>query len=195
MNNLKWVNKAMILGLSFFLAVLIIKPIGVSTEFSVVSGIIHNAFDSELISENPEAENGYESTNAYYNKSGGSIAKKIKNPINYGFIFVLSIPLGAYLAFKLTNKVKSKNETSNYKKENNLTVKKSFLEKYTASFISGFLLIFGARMAGGCTSGHMMSGIMQGSVSGFIFAASVFIVAIPVAIFVSNKNKDERVGL
>lgn len=195
MNNLKWVSKAIILGLSFFLAVLIIKPIGVSTEFSVVSGIIHNTFASELISENPEAENGYESTNAYYNKSGGSIAKKIKNPINYGFIFVFSIPLGAYVAYKLTNRGKSKDNNNNYNKSNVLTIKKSFLQKYTASFISGFLLIFGARMADGCTSGHMMSGIMQGSVSGFIFAASVFIVAVPLAIFVSNKTKDERVGL
>ena len=28
-------------------------------------------------------------------------------------------------------------------------------------------------MADGCTSGHMFSGMMQGSVSGYIFAASV----------------------
>ncbi|WP_300643307.1 YeeE/YedE thiosulfate transporter family protein [uncultured Helicobacter sp.] len=27
--------------------------------------------------------------------------------------------------------------------------------------LGGFLLLYGARMAGGCTSGHMMSGIMQ----------------------------------
>lgn len=193
--ELKWVKKAMILGLSFFLAVLIIKPIGVSTQFSVLSGIIHSTFDNELISGNPEAENGYESSNAYYDKSGGSIAKSIKNPINYGFIFVLAIPLGAYLAFKLTNKDKIGDKNVNSKNDNNLTVNKSFIEKYTASFVSGFLLIYGARMAGGCTSGHMMSGIMQGSVSGFIFAAAVFIVAVPVAIFVSNKNKNERVGL
>lgn len=190
MNDLKWIKKAMVLGLSFFLAVLIIKPIGVSTQFSVLSGIIHNTFDSELITENPQAESGYESTNAYYNKSGGSIAKNIKNPINYGFIFVLAIPLGAYAAFKLTN-----NGKVNDKKTNILTVEKGFIQKYTASFVSGFLLIFGARMAGGCTSGHMMSGIMQGSVSGFIFAGAVFIVAIPVAMFVSNKNHKERVGL
>lgn len=195
MNDLKWIKKAMVLGLSFFLAVLIIKPIGVSTQFSVLSGIIHNTFDSELITENPQAESGYESTNAYYNKSGGSIAKNIKNPINYGFIFVLAIPLGAYAGFKLTNKEKVNDKKTNIKKNNILTVEKGFIQKYAASFVSGFLLIFGARMAGGCTSGHMMSGIMQGSVSGFIFAGAVFIVAIPVAMFVSNKNHKERVGL
>ena len=48
--------------------------------------------------------------------------------------------------------------------------------------MGGFIFLFGARLADGCTSGHMMSGIMQGSVSGFVFAIAVFVVAIPVAL-------------
>ena len=54
------------------------------------------------------------------------------------------------------------------------------------SFIGGLLLLFGARMAGGCTSGHMMSGIIQGSVSGYIFAAVVFAIAIPTSIIIKK---------
>lgn len=42
------------------------------------------------------------------------------------------------------------------------------------SFIGGFLLITGARMAGGCTSGHIISGGMQLALSSWIFAAVVF---------------------
>jgi uncharacterized protein len=42
------------------------------------------------------------------------------------------------------------------------------------SFIGGFILIIGARMAGGCTSGHILSGGMQLSVSSLIFAIFVF---------------------
>jgi len=42
------------------------------------------------------------------------------------------------------------------------------------SFIGGFILIFGARMAGGCTSGHILSGGMQLAVSSLVFAAFVF---------------------
>jgi hypothetical protein len=42
------------------------------------------------------------------------------------------------------------------------------------AFIGGFLIIFGARMAGGCTSGHIISGITQLSISGFVFAIGVF---------------------
>lgn len=46
--------------------------------------------------------------------------------------------------------------------------------RYRNTFIGGFLLIFGARLAGGCTSGHIISGMTQLSVSAFIFAAGVF---------------------
>jgi uncharacterized membrane protein YedE/YeeE len=47
-------------------------------------------------------------------------------------------------------------------------------KRYRDAFIGGFLIVFGARIAGGCTSGHIISGITQLSVSGFIFAAGVF---------------------
>lgn len=37
------------------------------------------------------------------------------------------------------------------------------------SFIGGFLLVYGARLAGGCNAGHILSGGSQTAVSGFIF--------------------------
>ncbi len=42
------------------------------------------------------------------------------------------------------------------------------------AFIGGFLIIIGARMAGGCTSGHILSGGMQFALSSFVFAIFVF---------------------
>ncbi len=42
------------------------------------------------------------------------------------------------------------------------------------AFIGGFLLITGARMAGGCTSGHILSGGMQLALSSIVFALFVF---------------------
>ena len=47
-------------------------------------------------------------------------------------------------------------------------------KRYRDAFIGGFLIVFGARIAGGCTSGHIISGMTQLSVSGFVFAAGVF---------------------
>ena len=46
--------------------------------------------------------------------------------------------------------------------------------RYADAFLGGFLILFGARLAGGCTSGHIISGITQLSVSGLLFAATVF---------------------
>ena len=43
------------------------------------------------------------------------------------------------------------------------------------AFTGGFLLIFGARMAGGCTSGHILSGGMQLAFGSLFFAVFVFI--------------------
>lgn len=63
---------------------------------------------------------------------------------------------------------------------------KSDIRRYFPSFLGGFILLYGARMADGCTSGHMMSGMMQGSISGYIFAACVFAVAIPSALLVGR---------
>jgi len=47
-------------------------------------------------------------------------------------------------------------------------------QRYFNAFLGGVLIIFGARLAGGCTSGHIISGITQLSVSGLLFAAAVF---------------------
>lgn len=186
MKDIKWMGKAMVLGISFFIAVLLVKPVGVSTQFSVITGMIHSIVDPGVITENPDSKSGYESTNAYYNKSEGKLAKSIKNPLNYSFIFFLAIPLGGYLGYFLLDK-KKKAAQPKTNRTNMIPAEKFDIKDYVPSFVSGILLLYGARMAGGCTSGHMMSGIMQGSVSGFLFAAAVFVVAIPVAIFASNK--------
>jgi len=42
------------------------------------------------------------------------------------------------------------------------------------AFTGGFLLLFGARLAGGCTSGHIISGGMQLAFSSWVFAFFVF---------------------
>lgn len=184
----KWINYGLVLGAVFFLAVLVIKPIGVSTQFSVLSGIIHSFIVPNVITEDAERESGYKSTNAYYDKSDGKLAADIKNPLNYDFIFVLAIPLGAYTGY-LMNRNRKKSEMSDVGAIPELPKQKqSFWRLYLPSFIGGFLILFGARMADGCTSGHMMSGIMQGAVSGYIYAAAAFAVAIPTAIIIGKRN-------
>ena len=50
----------------------------------------------------------------------------------------------------------------------------SAIKRVIWSFVGGFLIITGARMAGGCTSGHILSGGMQLVLSSFVFAIFVF---------------------
>lgn len=186
MRKNNWLKGAIILGLSFFFAIFLVKPVGVSTQFSVLSGIIHSSIDKNVIIEDSSRDSGYRSTNEYYDKSDGKLAEEIKEPFNYGFIFVLAIPLGAYFGSRLLKK-KEKISNIDNKESCSLNVdNKNFFKTYAPSFIGGFILLFGARMADGCTSGHMMSGMMQGSISGYVFAAAVFLTAIPTAIFIKK---------
>ena len=61
------------------------------------------------------------------------------------------------------------------------------------SLIGGFILIFGARMAGGCTSGHIISGGMQLAVSSLVFAAFVFAgLLVTGRIFYGKENFNKR---
>ena len=61
-------------------------------------------------------------------------------------------------------------------------------KRFLFTFIGGVLVLIGARLAGGCTSGHMMSGMMQTAVSGYLFAMGTFLAAIPMAILIYGRE-------
>ncbi len=174
-----WQLSGLALALAFLLSVVLVKPIGVSTQFVILDGIIWNKVSPGLVVENAENKSGYGSSNAYLNKSGGKYAKNVANPLNYSFVFVLAMIAGGLLARLL----QKEDEPYLYGQSgiadslDSLSMKRIF-----RTFIGGLIVLFGARLAGGCTSGHMMSGMMQTSLSGYLFAASAFAAAIPTAI-------------
>lgn len=53
--------------------------------------------------------------------------------------------------------------------------------RYAGAFIGGAALLFGARMAGGCTSGHAVSGGLQMAVSSWVFTIAMFAAGIGAA--------------
>lgn len=53
--------------------------------------------------------------------------------------------------------------------------------RYAAAFGSGALMAFGARMAGGCTSGHGISGGLQLAVSSWVFFLATFAAGVATA--------------
>lgn len=185
--QLNWFKGGLLLGAAFLLAVAFVKPIGVSTQFVIADGIMWNLFSDSLVQKDPESKSGYGSPNAYLNKSGGKYAKNVANPVNYSFVFVVAMVAGALLSSRLggprpTTPDKSAPEVW----------RERFGEspglRYVTVFFAGFVVLFGARMAGGCTSGHMMSGMMQTSLSGYLFAMGAFAVAVPTAVFVYKRQ-------
>ncbi|MDB4583786.1 YeeE/YedE family protein [Draconibacterium sp.] len=182
-----WLKGGILLGIVFLAAVWLIKPIGVSTQFVIVDGIVYDLVSPGLITEKSDAK-GFESTNAYLNKSDGKYASNIKNPLNYGLLFVLSMVLGGFLSGKV-----SKNKIGTNDRFYPQVWKERFgsskRKRYFYAFLAGFFTLLGARLAGGCTSGHMMSGMMQTSLSGYLFAAGVFATAIPFSILFFKSKK------
>ncbi|WP_374304599.1 YeeE/YedE thiosulfate transporter family protein [Ferrovibrio sp.] len=51
------------------------------------------------------------------------------------------------------------------------------------AFVAGFIMLFGARIADGCTSGHGLSGIAQLAIGSFIAVAAMFAGGIATALF------------
>lgn len=178
-----WLASGLALGIMFLLAVAFVKPIGVSTQFVIFDGIIWNVFSDTIIVENAGAKSGYSSSNAYLNKSGGKYAKNAAQPLNYSFVFVLAMAAGGFIASRLQSE-KDTNKSRIAPPVWRERFGESPSRRFLAAFIGGILVLIGARLAGGCTSGHMMSGMMQTSISGYLFALGAFAVAVPVAFFI-----------
>lgn len=175
--TLNWKSGGLLLGVVFFLAVALVKPIGVSTQFVILDGILWDLASPEVVTA---TDDGFTSTNAYLAKSSGKYAESVANPMNYSFIFVFAMMAGAALSAYARGSLSVKERTMPELWRN--TMGDSSIKRYAAAFAGGFIVLYGARLAGGCTSGHMMSGIMQTALSGYIFTAGAFAAAIPVAL-------------
>jgi len=182
-----WKIGGFILGLAFLLAAALVKPIGVSTQFVILDGMIANTFISGLVTESNENKSVFGSTNAYLNKSGGKYAKSVAKPVNYSFVFVLSMALGGFIGRLFTRPENNKPAARVPLCHIHRFGEKPVL-RYALAFAGGVVVLWGARLAGGCTSGHMMSGMMQTAVSGYAFALAAFAVAVPVAIIIYKKQ-------
>lgn len=180
---LNWKLGGVLLGLVFFAAVLLVKPIGVSTQFVILDGIIADAVAPNFITQTDE---GYTSTNAYMAKSDGKYAKAAANWMNYSFIFVLAMAAGAFASTMARGGLSASERSIPALWRANFG--DSTLKRYAVAALGGFIVLYGARLAGGCTSGHMMSGMMQTALSGYIFAAGAFAAAVPVAMMMYRKE-------
>jgi hypothetical protein len=64
--------------------------------------------------------------------------------------------------------------------------------RLAAAFLGGAIIMYGARMAGGCTSGHGISGSLQLALSSWLFFLTLFAFGVLTALLLFRKPQDNR---
>lgn len=158
---LVWWAGGAVIGVLLILAVALVQPIGVSAQYVVLDGVLLHHVLPDVASGSPYlAKTAQEWTLA-----------------TYEFFFVLGIPLGAFMAAMATSRFNTRVVPTEW----NQRFGSNPGNRLVWSFIGGFLLLFGARFGGGCTSGHMISGVSQLAVSSLVFSLALFASAIVTA--------------
>lgn len=147
------------IGVLSWLSFLILKtPLSCSTTFAKTSGMIERLFRGKKVEQKP-----------YY--------QKVKLSIDWQWMFVLGIVLGALFAALLSKDFALKWVPPLWQSAFGNTP----LLRVITAVIGGIFLGFGARWADGCTSGHGISGTLQLAVSSWISAIFFFVGGILVA--------------
>ncbi len=154
-----WKSAAVLIGAIGTLAVALQGPIGVSTAYVTTEAATVAAVSSDAVAQ----------ANPYW--------KKIGTALNPEWVFVVSLIVGALGAALLSGTRRRESVPLVWRERFGARAG----ARFAAAFAGGFLLLFGARLAGGCTSGHIISGISQLAISGMVFAAAVFAAGVPFA--------------
>jgi len=101
-----------------------------------------------------------------------SYLKEIENAGAWEGVMLLGALFGGFItSVFITKSFRFSLIPTGWKKYKNNSV----VSRLLWSFAAGFFMIIGARLAGGCTSGHFMSGMSQMAISSMIFGAVVMI--------------------
>lgn len=160
---ISWRAAGISLGLLLVLATALVKPLGVSTQFVVTDAAVAHKVAPEFAEEN-----------SYLAKYG----EKENWGVGYGWMLVFGMVVGGAVTSRLLRARQPEQDRGSMPALWQATFGPSRAKRYLASFAGGVLLLFGARLAGGCTSGHMISGISQLALSSFLFGVVTFVVAI-----------------
>jgi uncharacterized protein len=134
------------------------KPLGVSTSYARLAGLLGGLFA-------PKHTDALE----FY--------RRTKPVVDWEVMLMLGVIIGAFFAAYSGGEV------------NGTWLPRQWEERFGASvtfrtgvaFLGGAVMAYGARLAGGCTSGHGISGALQLSVSSWIALACFFGASVPMA--------------
>lgn len=129
------------------------KPIATSTTFARTGGMIENLITGGEAEKRP-----------YY--------KKIKLQINWQWMLVLGVVLGSFLSAIISGDFQAGVWVPSLWAS---AFGDSAVLRVLVALAGGVILGFGARFAGGCTSGHGISGTLQLAVSSWVSAIFFFV--------------------
>ena len=134
------------------------RPIGCSTAFSRTSGMVEKLFRGGKVDLKP-----------YY--------RLFKPVIDWEVMLLIGILAGSFLSSMLSGDFRWVMVPERWV----AAFGPAPVPRFFAALIGGVIIGFGARWAGGCTSGHGISGTMQLTVSSWIAAICFFVGGIAAA--------------
>lgn len=158
--------------LSWLAFAVVNQPLGVSTSLSAASGACAvPVLGSEAVW-----------TNAYW----------VKTPFkwDYGMLFLVGTFLGSLLSTLVSGRFRVEKVPSVWAEYFGPSVAK----RMAVAFVGGILTMYGARMAGGCTSGHGISGSLQLAVSSWTFFLTMFVAGVITATLLFRRRKTTPVS-
>ncbi len=161
LTDLQWSPYAVGLGigvLSWFTWLISKKPIGCSTSFARSAGMIEKLFRGQKVEAKP-----------YY--------QEVKPAVDWQWMLVLGMIIGALISSLLSGDFGWQWIPARWA----AAFGTNALVRVAVALLGGVLLGFGSRWAGGCTSGHGISGTMQLAVSSWISAICFFVGGIVMA--------------
>ena len=152
--------------LSWFAFGLVNQPLGISTALSSASSVCAlPVLGSEGVAQN-----------AYWAKT------PLK--LDGGMLFLIGTFLGSLLSVMVSRTFRWEKVPATWSQQ----FGNSTPQRFVAAFLGGVIIMYGARMAGGCTSGHGISGSLQLALSSWTFFLTMFVFGILTALVMFRKR-------
>jgi hypothetical protein len=142
------------------------KALGTSTTFAKLAGAGTGVVAADHVN-----------ANAYYGKYFNPDKGRVM--FDWQFFLVVGLPIGAWIGSRLLESKPHFAESVPPLWEQRFG--KSRALRYGAAFLGGAVMLYGARMAGGCTSGHGISGGLQLALSSWAFFVAMFLAGVAAA--------------
>jgi uncharacterized membrane protein YedE/YeeE len=154
-------------ALSWLAFAVLNEPLGISTAVSAASSVCAApVLGAEAVARN-----------AYWTK----------HPFkwNYGMLFLVGTFLGGLISALASRSFRWETIPAVWAER----FGGSAARRLVGAFLGGVVIMFGARMAGGCTSGHGISGTLQLAASSWVFFLTMFASGVLTAALMFRKSK------